>query len=132
MQVADNDIPVLEDVIDALLACNIVAEDPYSLCMHDYLQILQPLQLALEYTWALYSKRSGMHGTTARCLTAASAFRNALQRYSMAAHGDSEKLSQSQISSDTSLRSEQLRAQLRPLKKLHEAMRAILKVNCHK
>ncbi len=73
-----------------------------------------------------------MHGTTARCLTAASAFRNALQRYSMAAHGDSEKLSQSQISSDTSLRSEQLRAQLRPLKKLHEAMRAILKVNCHK
>ena len=128
MQIADRDISALEAVIDVLLSCDIANEDPYSLCMHNYLQILQPLQLALEYTWDLYSRHTAMHGTTARCLTAASAFKGALQRYAKAAQAEIEHLAVTQISHAGSSQSEQLRAQLRPLKKVHDAMRATLKV----
>ena len=128
MQIADRDISALEAVIDVLLCCDIANEDPYSLCMHNYLQILQPLQLALEYTWDLYSRHTAMHGTTARCLTAASAFKGALQRYAKAAQAEIKHVAVTQISHAGSSQSEQLRAQLRPLKKVHEAMRATLKV----
>lgn len=114
-------------MIDVLLSCDIANEDPYSLCMHNYLQILQPLQLALEYTWDLYSRHTAMRGTTARCLTAASAFKAVLQRYAEAAQAEIEDAAVTQISHAGS-QSEQLRAQLRPLKKLHDAMRATLKV----
>ncbi len=128
MQVADRDMSALEAVIDVLLSCDIANEDPYSLCMHNYLQILQPLQLALEYTWDLYSRNTAMRGTTARCLTAATAFKAALQRYAKAAQAEVEHVAVTQISHAGSSQSEQLRAQLRPLKKLHDAMRATLKV----
>ena len=126
MQVADHDISALEAVIDVLLSCDIANEDPYSLCMHNYLQILQPLQLALEYTWDLYSRHTAMREPTARCLTAASAFKGALQRYAKAA--EIEHVAVTQISHAGSSQSGQLRAQLRPLKKVHDAMRATLKV----
>ncbi len=128
MQVAHHDISALEAVIDVLLSCDIANEDPYSLCMHNYLQILQPLQLALQYTWDLYSRNIAMHGTTARCLTAASAFKSALQQYAKAAQAEMEHVAVTQISHAGNSQSEQLRAQLRPLKKLHDAMRATLKV----
>ena len=126
MQIAHNDTQAVEDVIDNLLAVDIAAEDPYSLCVHDYLAVLQPLQLALEYKWALYSQSKATHGTAARCLTAASAFRFALQRYAKAAQAEEQQLSQDIGASTT--QSEQLRSQLRPLKKLHASTRAELKV----
>jgi len=111
VQVADCDISALEAVIDVLLSCDIANEDAYSLCMHNYL-----------------SQNTAMHGTTARCLTAASAFKGALQRYAKAAQAEIEHVAVTQISNAGISQSEQLRAQLRPLKKLHDAMRATLKV----
>ena len=122
----DNDIQAIENVIDDLLAIENAAEDPYSLCIHDYLAVLQPLQLALEYTWALYSQSKATQDVAARCLTAASSFRSALQRYAKAAQAEEQQLSQDTHASVT--QSEQLRSQLRPLKKLHAATRVELKV----
>ena len=126
LQVADNDIHGIEEMVDDLLNCNLAAADPYSLCMHDYIAVLQPLQLALEYTWALYSRHQAMQGTAVICLTAASAFRSALQRYAKAAQTELQEPSQD--SSPSSRRSEQLRRQLRPLKRAHGAARVTLKV----
>ena len=126
LQVAGSDIPAIEDLIDDLLACNLATADPYSLCMHDYLAVLQPLQLALEYTWALYSRHEAMQGTAATCLTAASAFRSALHCYAKAAQAELQQPSQDSLPGNRW--SEQLRRQLRPLKKVHAAARAALKV----
>ncbi|KAL0032997.1 hypothetical protein WJX77_009924 [Trebouxia sp. C0004] len=125
--VADHDISALEAVIDVLLSCDIANEDPYSLCMHNYLQILQPLQLALEYTWDLYSRNTAMHRTTTRCLTAATAFKAALQQYAKAAQAEIDHVAETQMSHAGRPQCEHMRAQLRPLKKLHDAMRAALK-----
>lgn len=130
---AGNDILAIEDLADDLLACTLATADPYSLCIHDYLAVLQPLQLALEYTWALYSRHEAMQGTAATCLTAASAFRSALHCYAKAAQAELQQPSQD--SPPGNRRSEQLRRQLRPLKKVHAAARAALKVypslGCH-
>ena len=115
----------VEDVVDDLLQCNLATADPYSLCMHEYLAVLQPLQLALEYTWALYSRHEAMQATAATCLTAASAFRSALSCYAKAAQAELQQASQE---SPSRRRSEQLRRQLGPLKKVHAAARAALKV----
>lgn len=126
LQEADSDICAIEDIVDDLLACNLAATDPCSLCIHDYLAVLQPLQLALEYTWALYSRCQAMQGTAASCLKAASAFRSALHSYAEAAQAE---LQQPLQSPPSRRQSEQLRRQLRPLKKIHAAARAALKVN---
>lgn len=69
-----------------------------------------------------------MHGSTARCLTAACAFKSALQRYARAAQTETEELTAAEASTGGTSQSEQMRAQLKPLKKLHDAMRATLKV----
>lgn len=133
---ADNDIHAIEDLVDGLLACNIAAADPYSQCMHDYLAVLQPLQLALEYTWALYSRHEAVQGTAATCLTAATAFRSALHSYAKAAQAEVQLMQNCsssrpapQDSRAGSRQSEQIRRQLRPVKKAHAAARAALKVN---
>ena len=111
-----------------LFSCKITAEDPYSLCLRDYLQTLQPLQLALEYTWALFIKQTTLLDSTAGCLTSANAFKIALQQYAKAAHAEVEQLSQMSMNSQRPLQSEQMRAQLKPLKLRHSSMRSILKV----
>lgn len=135
LQVADNDIHAIEDLVDGLLACNMAAADPYSQCMHEYLAVVQPLQLALEYTWALYSRHEAVQGTEATCLSAATAFRSALHSYTKAAQAEVQLMQNCsssrpapQDSIPGSKRSEQLRRQLRPLKKAHAAARAALKV----
>lgn len=69
-----------------------------------------------------------MHGSTARCLTAACAFKSALQRYARAAQTETEQLTAAEASIGGISQSEQMRAQLKPLKKLHDAVRATLKV----
>lgn len=130
MQVTDNNYKPLEDVIDALLSYNVEAEDPCSFSMHNYLQILQPLQLAVEYTWSVYSRKTALHSITARCLTAASAFQRALQQHAAAALAETEHFTQTQISSPSTSMSEQIRVQLQPLKEAYDAMRAALKVFC--
>ena len=128
-QMAECDVQDLEEVVDDLLACNIVAEDVFSLCMHDCLDLLQPLQLAIQYTWALYSKKEAMHESTSHCGAAASAFRSALQLYAQAAQAEVQIRSQNGHAS--TCESEQLRSQLRPLKKLYTAAKAELEVRPH-
>ena len=123
---ACSNVHAIEDFVDDLLACNLATADPDSLCMHDYLAVLQPLQLAIEYTWALYNRNEAMQGTAAVCLMTASAFRSALHCYAKAAQAELQQASQDSPAS--SRRSEQLRMQLRPLKKVHAAARAALKV----
>lgn len=132
-QVATHDVQKMEDVIDALLAYDIDAllaydislVDPCSMSINSYLQLLQPLQLVLEYTWFLYSRDCRQQGATAKCLTAANAFSNALKRYSRAALTE---LGSGICVNGMLLQSEQLRAQLKPLKKLHDATRASMQV----
>ena len=126
VQVAKLDVQQLEETVDALLCCDIAAIDPCSLCTNSYLQLMQPLQLTLEYAWHLYSRDSRQQAVTATCLTAANAFCGALKRYCTAAQ--SELLSPQECQSQ--LRSEVLRTQLKPLKKLHDSTKARLKV-CH-
>ncbi|DBB01692.1 TPA: hypothetical protein ACH3X1_000320 [Trebouxia sp. C0004] len=68
-----------------------------------------------------------MHRTTTRCLTAATAFKAALQQYAKAAQAEIDHVAETQMSHAGRPQCEHMRAQLRPLKKLHDAMRAALK-----
>ena len=126
LQADPQHVQQLEDVIDTLLSYDVTAINPCSMSVNSYLQLLQPLQLALQYTWFLYSRDSRQQGMTAGCLTAANAFSGGLRRYLKAAQSD---LSALHKDSGAQLRSEALRAQLKPLKKLHAASRASMKVH---
>ena len=53
MQAASGDGVLVERCIDALLSGNIAAEDTARLALQNYLQLMQLLQLSLQYVWGL-------------------------------------------------------------------------------
>ena len=53
MQAASSDGVLVERCIDALLSGNIAAEDTARLALQNHLQLMQLIQLSLQYVWGL-------------------------------------------------------------------------------